>query len=163
MPRHPRRPISVRLLAFLRQVVVTPCSTCLVSRPSASAELPRGALAARSALTLGRLILASPILTLVGMGDARIRRFNAILRDGGSSFHTAGSTSRAPRWIKLQRNGSSFIAWESSDGVAWTKVGSSTITMGASIQVMLAMTAHDPTRRFVATFTILTITPSGNG
>ena len=99
------------------------------------------------------------VCVTAGNGVAFQRR----VATGEFSSYTAGSTSRAPRWIKMQRSGSNFTAWESADGVAWTKVGTSTITMGASIQVMLAVTAHDPTQRCEATFTNLTITPAGNG
>ena len=61
---------------------------------------------------------------------------------GGESTSTAGSMSTAPRWVKLQRNGNLFSAYESADGVNWTLVGTDSIAMGASVFVGLAVTSH---------------------
>jgi hypothetical protein len=61
---------------------------------------------------------------------------------GDVSVSTAGTLSAAPRWVKLQRNGNLFSAYESADGVTWTLVGTDTIAMGASVYVGLAVTSH---------------------
>ncbi|HEX3703202.1 MAG TPA: hypothetical protein VHU82_07725, partial [Vicinamibacterales bacterium] len=61
---------------------------------------------------------------------------------GGSSLNTSGSTSAPPRWIRLQRNGSTFTASESADGSAWTTIGSASITMGSTVYAGLAVTSH---------------------
>ena len=60
----------------------------------------------------------------------------------GVSASTAGSLSAAPRWVKLQRNGNLFSAYESADGVNWTLVGTDTIAMGTTVYVGLAVTSH---------------------
>ena len=61
---------------------------------------------------------------------------------GGASVSSAGSMSAAPRWVKLQRNGDLFSAYESADGVTWTLVGTETIPMGTTVFAGLAVTSH---------------------
>jgi hypothetical protein len=68
------------------------------------------------------------------------------------STNTAGSLSAAPRWVKLQRNGNLFSAYESADGVNWTLVGTDTITMGTSVFVGLAVTSHTTSASAVCSF-----------
>jgi hypothetical protein len=61
---------------------------------------------------------------------------------GGISTHTSGTLSAAPRWVKLQRTGDLFSAYESGDGVNWALVGTDTIAMGATVHAGLAVTSH---------------------
>jgi hypothetical protein len=68
------------------------------------------------------------------------------------SASTAGSLSTAPRWVKLQRNGNLFSAYESADGVTWTLVGTDSITMGTSVYVGLAVTSHTTAASATCTF-----------
>jgi hypothetical protein len=60
----------------------------------------------------------------------------------GASASTTGSMSAAPRWVKLQRNGNLFSAYESADGVNWTLVATDSIAMGTTVYVGLAVTSH---------------------
>jgi regulation of enolase protein 1 (concanavalin A-like superfamily) len=61
---------------------------------------------------------------------------------GTESVNTAGSSSAAPRLIRLERSGNTFTAFESPDGASWTVVGTDTIPMGSSVYVGLAVTSH---------------------
>jgi hypothetical protein len=61
---------------------------------------------------------------------------------GGESVNTAGSASRAPRWIKLARAGNIFTAYESADGITWTTIGTDVIPMANTVYVGLAVTSH---------------------
>ena len=70
----------------------------------------------------------------------------------GTSTSTAGPLSAAPYWVKLERIGSTFNAYASPDGAAWTLVGSDTIAMGANVLVGLAMSSHTTTTAAQATF-----------
>ncbi len=81
-------------------------------------------------------------------GLAFQRRVNA----GGSSTYTSGGAGTAPMWVRLQRTGSTFDGYVSSDGASWTLVGTDTIAMGTTIRVSLAVTAHDSTTLCTATF-----------
>jgi hypothetical protein len=60
----------------------------------------------------------------------------------GASVSTAGALAGAPRWVKLQRTGDLFRAYESGDGTNWTLVGTETIPMASSVYVGLAVTSH---------------------
>ena len=73
------------------------------------------------------------------------------------SASTAGSLSAAPRWVKLQRNGNLFSAYESADGVTWTLVGTDSITMGTTVFVGLAVTSHATGAAATCTFDNVTI------
>jgi regulation of enolase protein 1 (concanavalin A-like superfamily) len=79
-------------------------------------------------------------LVSAGNGAAFQRRRTA----GGSSVHTAGSsTAAAPLWVRLARSGSNVTASTSSDGSSWTTIGTDTIALGATAYVGIAMTSHN--------------------
>jgi regulation of enolase protein 1 (concanavalin A-like superfamily) len=46
-------------------------------------------------------------------------------------------------WLKLTRTGNSLASYYSSDGLTWTSGGSSSVTMGSSVFVGLAVTSHN--------------------
>lgn len=90
----------------------------------------------RSSLSAGAahaFVLVSP-----GKGVAFQRR----TADGASSLHTAGTSTTAPRWVRLTRSGTTITAFESADGVSWQTIGSSTIALGSSALVGLAVSSH---------------------
>ena len=78
------------------------------------------------------------MLASAGKGMAFQRRPAA----GGASISTAGSFTVAPRWVKLQRAGNLFSAYESADGVTWTLVATETIPMGTRVFAGVAVTSH---------------------
>ena len=78
------------------------------------------------------------MLLSAGKGAAFQRRTVA----GGISESTSGGGATAPRWVKLTRRGTTITASISSDGSAWTKVGSDTFSIGDSLLVGLAVTSH---------------------
>lgn len=63
----------------------------------------------------------------------------------------------APYWVQLVRNGSTFTASISPDGVTWTVLGTETATMAVSATAGLAVCSHDNTQLSTATFTNVTI------
>ena len=71
-------------------------------------------------------------------GIAFQRRLDA---NGGTS-HTAGALVAAAYWVRLSRVGNTFTASQSKDGVTWQVVGSSTIAMGSTAFIGLAVTSH---------------------
>ncbi|MGC4033504.1 MAG: DUF1349 domain-containing protein [Tepidisphaeraceae bacterium] len=80
---------------------------------------------------------------------------------GYSPLYTYGPdslTTSDPVWVKLIRSGTSFTGWQSYDGVNWTQVSSTTITMTGTIYVGLAVTAYDSTELNTATFSDVSIT-----
>ncbi len=74
-----------------------------------------------------------------------------------TSLSTAGSTSTAPRWVKLVRAGSTITAFESANGTAWTQVGSDTFVMPSSVLVGLAVSSHVTGVNCTATFDNVTV------
>ena len=76
---------------------------------------------------------------------------------GGTSVSSSGSLSAAPRWVKMQRIGDVFTAYESADGLNWTLVGTETIPMGTTVYVGLAVTSHTTTASVTCTFDSISI------
>jgi regulation of enolase protein 1 (concanavalin A-like superfamily) len=72
--------------------------------------------------------------------------------DGGDSVSTAGSTSTAPRWVKLVRALKTISAYESADGTNWTLVGIDTFTMNSVAYIGLAVSSHIKGTLATATF-----------
>jgi hypothetical protein len=98
-----------------------------------------------------RLTADSPhafMLVSAGKGTAFQRR----LSTGGTSTSTGGPFTASPAWVKLERRVNTISAFESSDGITWTLIGSDTFTMGAAAYVGLAVSSHDVTRLATATF-----------
>jgi endonuclease/exonuclease/phosphatase family metal-dependent hydrolase len=61
---------------------------------------------------------------------------------GGTSTYTSGGSGTSPYFVKLSRRGHTITAQKSVDGVAWTTVGSQSITMASTIYVGLAVSSH---------------------
>ena len=73
--------------------------------------------------------------------------------DGANSSNNNTTGLSAPYWVKLVRSGSTFSGYRSPDGTNWTQQGTSqTLTMGSTVYVGLAVTAHNNTSLCVATF-----------
>jgi len=98
------------------------------------------------------------MLTSVSKGMAFQRRTS----DGGTTVSTAGSTSTAPRWVKLTRAGDLITAYESSDGATWTTVGSDSVPMPGNALVGLAVSSHAYGTLATATFDDVTTTAMPN-
>jgi regulation of enolase protein 1 (concanavalin A-like superfamily) len=65
------------------------------------------------------------------------RRFSA---DGTTSTTKVPAT--APVWLKLVRQGDTFTSSTSTDGKTWTIVGTTTVSMNATVEIGLAVTSH---------------------
>jgi regulation of enolase protein 1 (concanavalin A-like superfamily) len=61
-------------------------------------------------------------------------------------------------WLKLQRSGDTFTSFASTDGQAWTQVGSSTVALGADAQIGLFVTSHNGVQLSTATFDNVSVT-----
>jgi endonuclease/exonuclease/phosphatase family metal-dependent hydrolase len=61
---------------------------------------------------------------------------------GGASTHTSGGSGAAPSYVKLTRVGTTFTAYKSADGKTWTKVGSQSLTLPATIYVGTVVSSH---------------------
>jgi glucose/arabinose dehydrogenase/regulation of enolase protein 1 (concanavalin A-like superfamily) len=72
---------------------------------------------------------------------------------------SSGGSGNAPYWVRLVRQGSSFTAFRSADGTAWTQVGAATISMTSTIYVGLAVTSNNNSAVATATLDAVTVTP----
>jgi hypothetical protein len=90
-----------------------------------------------------------------GKGIAFQRRIST----AGISTHTSGGAGTAPHWVRLDRRGSSFSAFMSTDGVAWTLIGSDTIPMIGDIYVGLPLTSIRDGTAATATVDNVNVTP----
>lgn len=76
---------------------------------------------------------------------------------GGLTANVA-MAGTAPRWVRLVRAGNAVTASTSSDGAAWTTVGSIALTMPATVQVGLVVTSHSATTAATAAFDHVSVT-----
>jgi regulation of enolase protein 1 (concanavalin A-like superfamily) len=49
----------------------------------------------------------------------------------------------APYWLRLKRSGTTFTAYQSADGVTWTTLGTTTISMATNAYAGLAVCSHN--------------------
>ena len=78
--------------------------------------------------------------------------FQSRLTASGGSASTATAGLSASYWVRLVRAGNSFTGFISADGVHWTNAGSSTIAMGNTVDVGLAVTSSGANVLTAATF-----------
>ncbi|TVR23317.1 MAG: DUF1349 domain-containing protein [Anaerolineaceae bacterium] len=65
----------------------------------------------------------------------------------------ATSAQTMPHWVRLVRQGNTFTAYHSNDGVTWTQQHSRNITMGADVYIGIMASSHNTGNSAVATFT----------
>jgi len=80
---------------------------------------------------------------------------------GGASVNASG-TGAAPYWVRLVRSGDTFTGSASSDGVNWTQIGSTTISMNSQINAGLAVTAHNNSALNASVLDNVTVVVSNN-
>lgn len=77
----------------------------------------------------------------------------------GSSVTYGPALNAAPNnWIRLVRSGNLFTGYRSVDGVAWTQVGSTTLTMSSTVSIGLAVCSKNNSGLSTATFDNVSIT-----
>lgn len=72
---------------------------------------------------------------------------------GAQASATTGTAAAPPYWVRLVRSGNLFTGYVSADGVSFTSVGSTSVTMPASLLVGLAASSGVSTLVNVSTFT----------
>jgi len=82
---------------------------------------------------------------------------------GGQTAWLAGATDAAPVWLKLARSGSTVTGSVSADGLVWTTVGSTTISLPACANVGLIVTSHDTSQLNTSTFDQVSVGASSSG
>jgi poly(hydroxyalkanoate) depolymerase family esterase len=89
--------------------------------------------------------------------------FDTRSANGASASSSASiSAGGSPVWVRLLRSGARFSAYYSLDGVTWTQVGTTwTVVMNPTALAGLAVTAHDDSALCAATFTNVSVLPTG--
>jgi len=73
---------------------------------------------------------------------------------GGGVSTVASLAGVVPVYLQVQRTGSTFTAYTSSDGSTWTLIPGSSVTLNltGSLLAGMAVTSHDVTKVSTATF-----------
>jgi N-acetylneuraminic acid mutarotase/regulation of enolase protein 1 (concanavalin A-like superfamily) len=82
---------------------------------------------------------------------------------GAATSFLASGTGSAPVWLKLVRSGTTITGFSSPDGVTWTTVGATSVTMAAGVSIGLAVCSHNTGYINTSTFDNVTITAGGGG
>jgi hypothetical protein len=97
---------------------------------------------------------APAVTMLLGSTGWRIAAMGIRSTAGGSmDWMTGNQYTWIPVWLRLQRSGNSFTGYQSSNGVAWFPVGTTTVPMNAKYYVGLAASSGDTKTGTVETST----------
>ena len=82
---------------------------------------------------------------------------------GGTTVRSVQGTTTAPAWVRLVRAGNVITAHWSTNGTAWTLVGSDTVPFGSNVYVGLVANSHSGSAATTVVFDNVSITTgSGN-
>jgi outer membrane protein assembly factor BamB len=78
---------------------------------------------------------------------------------GGNAQQRVAVTGTVPKYLAIGRTGNSYTAFLSSDGVTWTSVAGSSVTLSTSGPVLagMAVTSHNTGALSTATFTTVSV------
>ena len=83
--------------------------------------------------------------------------------DGGSYTTTSvAGTPTFPFWVRIVRTGTTFTGYRSANGIAWTQVGTGSITTTDPLMLGLAVTSNSTSQLCTAVFDNVTIITGGN-
>jgi hypothetical protein len=100
------------------------------------------------------------VAIVLGSTGGRIGEMASRATTGGSMTWTTGNEyTYMPGWFRLQRVGNVFTAYQSSDGVTWFTVGTSTIAMPTTYYVGLAACSGDTTNNTTETSNFDNVSP----
>lgn len=116
--------------------------------------------AAKAGLMIRSGTAANAIYAAVFVTPASGVLFQRRTSTGGSTATTTTAGIQPPVWLKLVRQSNLISASYSTDGVAWTPVGSATVAMPSGLEVGLALTAKDNTKVAEAVFDNVSMTGS---
>jgi hypothetical protein len=98
---------------------------------------------AKAGVMIRETLAANSAQAMMALTPGNGLAFQRRLTAGAYSLHTGGAVVTAPYWVKLVRSGNTLTGYGSPDGVAWTLVGSDTISMAGNVFVGLALTSHN--------------------
>ena len=71
---------------------------------------------------------------------------------GGTTAYLAGGTANVPVWLKLVRVGSTVTGYSSIDGMTWTQVGTTTVSIGTNVYAGVVVCSHSTAALNTSTF-----------
>ena len=74
---------------------------------------------------------------------------------------SGGNYSFPDAWLRLTRSGATITAYSGADGINWTQVGSTSITMTAPVTIGIFTCSHNGAAVCTATFDNVNVTPPG--
>jgi regulation of enolase protein 1 (concanavalin A-like superfamily) len=77
----------------------------------------------------------------------------------GISTSTTGAAGASPYWIRLDRIGTTFSAYQSADGLLWSLVDTATIPMAGTVAIGLGVSSHTTAATATATFDNVSVVP----
>jgi hypothetical protein len=79
----------------------------------------------------------------------------------GSSYSATKAGSGAPPsvWVRIVRSGNNFSGYKSTDGVNWTPVSSTTVTMASNVYIGLAVASGNTSTVNTSVFSNVTVVP----
>jgi regulation of enolase protein 1 (concanavalin A-like superfamily) len=89
--------------------------------------------------------------------------FMARSATGGSTSYLGGATQSPPAWLRLARSGTTVTASVSSNGSAWTTVGTTTVSMASTVYVGLAVCSHTTGALATGSFDNVSVATGGGG
>jgi regulation of enolase protein 1 (concanavalin A-like superfamily) len=82
-------------------------------------------------------------------------QYRSTTAGGSANNNTTGLN--APYWVRLVRSGNTFTGYRSANGVTWTLITSTSISMNAEVYAGLAVTSHNNPVLCTATFDNVTV------
>ena len=84
---------------------------------------------------------------------------------GANAVQVVGVAGAAPAYLKVGRAGNVFTAYTSSDGVNWSPIAGSSVTLGLSSALLagMAVTSHNPGTTSTATFDSVSVASAAPG
>ncbi|MDO1451696.1 PA14 domain-containing protein [Rhodocytophaga aerolata] len=102
----------------------------------------------------------SPSSSFVAVAVNPSSSTNFMWRQGSGTpgYKSVTGTTPSLLKLKLERSGNTFTSYYSFDAVNWIMIGQTTITMGSSVYVGLALTSQNNTQLNTATFRFVSVT-----
>ncbi len=100
---------------------------------------------AKSGVMIRETLAANSTFAMTILTPSNGVHFQRRVTTGAAGVGTPGALVAGPYWVRLTRSGNVFTGYSSPDGIAWTLVGTDTITMSASVYVGLPLTSHNNT------------------
>lgn len=105
----------------------------------------------------------APHVMVAVMSQAnRVQTFQRSSTNGTTTTYIGGNGS-APKWLKLERVGSTITSFRSEDGLNWTQLQSLSTSMNGTIYVGMAVTSRNNSTVSTAIFDSVSVAGGGGG